>query len=123
MGCRCCLPRYAANGQKAIPDAESTVQTPHVLFEVVLQAGGGLFIKCRRIRGETWVDEGVTMAFIPKKALQENSVEIFLVPDLFSFWFIFPPSAYHGNTLHLPFSPLVEIYVFLFRIVGLVSQV
>ena len=87
------------------------------------QAGGFSSSVGELERGETWVDEGVTMAFIPKKALQENTIEIFLVPDLFSFWFIFPPSAYHGNTLHLPFSPLVEIYVFLFRIVGLVSQV
>ena len=45
-------------------------------------------------RGETWVDEGVTMAFIPKKRLQENTTEIFLVSDLFSFWFIFPHQCF-----------------------------
>lgn len=34
------------------------------------------------------------MAFTPKKALQENTTEIFLVSDLFSFWFIFPHQCF-----------------------------
>lgn len=69
-------------------------------------------------RGKTWVDKGETMTFIPRKgSTRKHHRNIFNSESLFLRVHFFSPSMHNGKTFYLPFSPLVESYVFLFIIV------
>lgn len=104
---------------KAIPGAERIMQTPYIYLKWCCRQEGGIFIKCQRSRKRRNLGRwGGHYGFHSQRgSTRKHHRNIFSVWSLFLLVH-FSPSVFHGNTLHLPFSPPVEIYVFLFKIVG-----